>query len=130
MWQDLYQAELFDPRLLRLGDALSNPHRLSTCYNLLILRVFKIRTKTGVVRLRRRNWAERDERWPEVDPRAGPHGSDNLPGMAAVCGFPTADQERKKNVPTWASWRSERSCRQTLSSVIFQRLSITYHLMD
>ena len=32
-------------------------------------------------------------------PRAGPHDSDNLPRMAAVCGFPTADRERKKNVP-------------------------------
>ena len=54
----------------------------------------------AVVRLLRRKWAERDEKWPEVVPRAGPPGSDNLPGMAAVCGLPTADQERKKNVPT------------------------------
>jgi hypothetical protein len=54
----------------------------------------------AVVRLLRRKWAEKDEKPPEVDPRAGPHGSDNLPGMAAVCGLPTADQELKKNVPT------------------------------
>jgi hypothetical protein len=58
-----------------------------------------IRTKMGVVRLRRRKWAERDRKRPEVAPKAGPHGSDNSLGMAAFCGFPTADQERKKNVP-------------------------------
>jgi hypothetical protein len=33
-------------------------------------------------------------------PSTGPHGSDNLPGMAAVCGILAADQERKENVPT------------------------------
>jgi hypothetical protein len=30
---------------------------------------------------------------------ARPHGSDNSPGMATLCGFLTADQEQEKNVP-------------------------------
>ena len=76
------------------------PDPLLAPSNPLNYRAFDIRTKMAVVRLLRRKWAERDEKRPEVGPRAGPHGSDNLPGMAAVCGIPTADQERKKNVPT------------------------------
>jgi hypothetical protein len=54
----------------------------------------------AVVRLLQRKWAERDEKRPGAGARAGPHGSDNLPGIAAFCGIPTADHERKKNVPT------------------------------
>ena len=54
----------------------------------------------AVVRLLQRKWAERDEKRPGAGARAGPHGSDNLPGIAAFCGIPTADYERKKNVPT------------------------------
>ena len=98
------------------------PDPLRAPSNPLNYRAFNIRTKMAVVRLLRRKWAERDEKRPEVGPQAGPHGSDNLPGMAAVCGFPTADQERKKNVPTWASWRSERNCGQTLSALDFKEL--------
>ena len=82
------ERESFKPAALR---APSNP---------LNYRAFNIRTKMAVVRLLRRKWAERDGNRPKVAPRAGRRGSDNLPGMAAVCGFPTADPERKKNVPT------------------------------
>ena len=53
----------------------------------------------AVVRLPWRKSAERDEKRPELGLSSGPGGSDNLPGMAAVCGIPTADQQRKKNVP-------------------------------
>ena len=53
----------------------------------------------AVVRLRRRKWAERDEKRPEVGLSGGPGGSDNSAGMSAFCGVPTADQERKENVP-------------------------------
>jgi hypothetical protein len=53
----------------------------------------------AVVRLFRRKGAERDEKRPEVGLLRGPGGSDNLPGMAAFCGIPTANQGRKKNVP-------------------------------
>ena len=90
----------FDPGLPRLSGRLSNPHTLRVPCNPLNYRAFNIRTKMAVVRLFRRKGAERDEKRPEVGLSRGPHGSDNLPGMAAVCGFPTADQERKKNVPT------------------------------
>jgi hypothetical protein len=50
----------------------------------------------ALVRLRRKKWAEKDEKRPAVDAPAGLHDSDNLPGMAAVYGFPTADQARKR----------------------------------
>jgi hypothetical protein len=76
------------------------PAPLRGSCNSLNYRAFNIRTKMAVVRLPRRKWAERDEKRPDTGPQASPHGSDNLPGVAAVCGFPTADQERKKNVPT------------------------------
>jgi hypothetical protein len=69
-------------------------------HNPLIWQASHNRTKTAVVRLLRRKWGERDGKRPEVGPPAGPHGSDNLPGMAAFCGLPTACQEQKKNVPT------------------------------
>ena len=68
--------------------------------NSLNYRDSNIRTKMAVVRLPRRKWAERDEKRPEVGLSGDPGGSDNLPGMAASCGIPTAKQGRKKNVPT------------------------------
>jgi hypothetical protein len=58
------------------------------------------RTKAGVVRLLQRKWAERGEKRPEVKLSSRPSGSDNLPGMAAFCGIPAANQGRKKNVPS------------------------------
>jgi hypothetical protein len=67
--------------------------------NPLDYRAFDIRTKIAVVRLRQRKAAGRDEKGPKMGLLAGPSGSDNLAGMPAFCGFPTADQERKKNVP-------------------------------
>jgi hypothetical protein len=75
------------------------PDPLRGSSNPLNSRASNIRTKTAVVRLRQRKWAERDEKRPEVGLSRGPGGSDNSPGMAAFCGVPTADQERKKNVP-------------------------------
>ena len=68
--------------------------------NSLNYRASNIRTKMAVVRLRRRKWAEREGKQAQSGPRAGRRGSDNLPGMAAFCGIPTADQERIKSVPT------------------------------
>jgi hypothetical protein len=79
---------------------LFKPDPLRAPSNRLNYRAFDIRTKMAVVRLFRRKGAERDEKRPEVGLSRGPGGSDNLPGMAAFRGFPTADQERKKNVPT------------------------------
>ena len=105
------------------------PDPLRAPSNPLNYRAFNIRTKMAVVRLLRRKWAERDEKRPEVGPRAGPHGSDNLPGMAAFCGIPTADQERKKNVPTGRLAEGEELSSNPLC-VIFQWLSITHHLMN
>jgi hypothetical protein len=58
-----------------------------------------IRTKMAVVRLRQRRCVGREGKRPKVGLLAGPGGSDNWPGMAAFCGVPAADQERKKNVP-------------------------------
>ena len=75
------------------------PARLRATSNSLNYRASNIRTKMAVVRLRRRKGAERDEKRPEVGLSRGPGGSDNLPGMAAFCGIPTANQGRKKNVP-------------------------------
>jgi hypothetical protein len=64
--------------------------------NSLTFLTFNIRTKTGVVRLRRRKWAERDEKRPEMGLAAAARGSDKWPGMAAFCGIPTGDKRRKK----------------------------------
>src|ERR687891_2849087 len=64
---------------------------------------FNIRTKMAVVRLRRRKWAERDRKRPEMGLAAAARGSDKWPEKPTFCGFPTADQERKKNVPTGAT---------------------------
>jgi hypothetical protein len=63
-------------------------------------RASNIRTKMAVVRLPRRKWAKRDKKRPEVGLSGSPGGSDKWPGMAAFCGVPAADQDRKKNVPT------------------------------
>src|SRR5919106_1838912 len=60
---------------------------------------FNIRTKMAVVRLRRRKWAERDKKRPEMGLAAAARGSDKWPEKPTFCGFPTAHQERKKTVP-------------------------------
>ena len=57
----------------------------------------------AVVRLGRRKWAERDRKRPEMGLAAAARGSDKWPEKPTFCGFPTADQERKKNVPTGAT---------------------------
>jgi hypothetical protein len=57
-----------------------------------------IRTKMAVVRLHQRRCAGREGKRPKGGLLAGPGGSDNWAGMAAFCGVPAADQERKKNV--------------------------------
>jgi hypothetical protein len=64
------------------------PDPLRASSNSLNYRASNIRTKMAVVRLFRRKGAERDEKRPEVGLSRGPGGSDNLPGMAAFCGFP------------------------------------------
>jgi hypothetical protein len=76
------------------------PTRPRTSSNTLISQGFNNRTKMAVVRLRRRKWAERDRKRPEVGLAVAAGGSDNWPEKAAFCGFPTANQEPKKNVPT------------------------------
>jgi hypothetical protein len=53
-----------------------------------------------VVRLRRRKWGERDGKRPKMGFGAGARGSDKWPEKPPFFGFPTADQERKKNVST------------------------------
>jgi hypothetical protein len=93
------------------------PHPLRAPANPLNYQAFDIRTKLAVVRLLRRKRAKRDERRPEVGPRAGPHDSDNLPGMAAVCGIPTTNQGREKERPDWRDWRTKRNPGRTLSFV-------------
>jgi hypothetical protein len=82
------QREFFKPAPLRAPS------------NTLIYLAFNIRTKTAVVRLRRRKWAERHGNGPKVAPRAGRRGSDNSPGMAAFCGLSGPMNAVKKNVPT------------------------------
>jgi hypothetical protein len=99
------------------------PDLLRAPSNSLNYRASNIRTKTAVVRLHRRKSAERDEKRPELDPQAGRHGSDNLPGMAAVCGFPTADQERKKKCPDMVSWRTEGDSNSRFGGVGFRALA-------
>ena len=76
------------------------PDPLRATSNPLNFRAFDIRTKMTVVRLLRRKWAERDEKRAEVGPQAGPHGSDNSPGMAAFCGLSAPMNAVKKNFPT------------------------------
>jgi hypothetical protein len=78
----------------------SKPGPLRAASNPLNHRPFDIRTKLGVVRLLRRKWGERVGKWPEVDLAAAARGSDKWPEKPTLCGFPTADQEPKKNVPT------------------------------
>ena len=99
----------FKPAPLR---AFSNP---------LNYRAFNIRTKMAVVRLLRRKWAERDGNGPKWAYRAGPRGSDNWPGRPHSAGFrpPTGAE---KECLDWATWRRERSCRQTLSAWDFKGL--------
>jgi hypothetical protein len=76
------------------------PAPLRASSNSLNYRASNIRTKTAVVRLRRRKWAERDGKWPEVGVAVVLCGSDKRPEKPTFCGFPTADQERKKNIST------------------------------
>ena len=115
-------THLFDPGSLRLSAAPSNPHPFVHLLNALICPASDIRTKMAVVRLLRRKWAERDEKPPEMGPQAGPHGSDNLPEMAAFCGLQPCDPDAEKECPDWADWRRERSCRRTLSFLFFNEL--------
>jgi hypothetical protein len=76
------------------------PSPLRASFNPLNYRDSNIRTKTTVVRLRRRKWGERDGKWPEVGLAAAARGSDKWPGTPQFCRVPAADRERKKNVPT------------------------------
>ena len=71
----------------------------ASCKTLICL-ASDIRTKTGVVRLCQRKGPERGEKGPKMGFRAGVRGSDKGPEKPTFCGFPTADQERKRNVPT------------------------------
>ena len=76
------------------------PAPLLASSNVLIFRGSHNRTKMAVVRLRRRKWAERDEKRSEVALSRGPGGSDNLPGRAAFCGLQGPIHTLKKNVAT------------------------------
>jgi hypothetical protein len=73
----------------------------------------------AVVRLSRRKGAERDEKRPEVGLSRGLGGSDNLPGMAAFCGIPTANQGAEKECREWQDWRGELPASKH-SLVVFQ----------
>jgi hypothetical protein len=83
----------------------------------------------AVVRLRRRKWAERDRKRPEMGLAAAARGSDKWPEKPTFCGFPTAGRERKKNVPMGVLADREDLWSNPLN-VGIQRLSITFHLMD
>jgi len=72
------------------------PAPLCAPYNVLNFLDSNIRTKTAVVRLRRRKWGERDGKWPEMGLAAAAGGSDKWPEKPTFCGFPTADQEPKR----------------------------------
>jgi hypothetical protein len=76
------------------------PDPLRASSNFLNYRASNIPTKMAVVRLFRRKWAERDGKRPAVGAQAGPHGSDNVLGMAPFCAFPAGGWDPKKNVPT------------------------------
>jgi hypothetical protein len=58
-----------------------------------------IRTKMAVVRLRQRKGPKRGRKWPKMGFGGCPRGSDKWPEKPTFCGFPTADQEPKKNIP-------------------------------
>ena len=79
--------------------ACFKPMPRRACSNLLISRASYIRTKMAVVRLRQRKAPKRGRKWPKMGFRAAARGSDKWPEKPTFCGFPTADQERKKNVP-------------------------------
>jgi hypothetical protein len=68
--------------------------------NPLNYRVFNIRTKMAVVRLRRRKCGERARKRPEMGLANAVRGSDKWPKMPAFCGIPAVDRAPKKNVPT------------------------------
>jgi hypothetical protein len=76
------------------------PAPLRASSNSLNYRASDIRTKMAVVRLRRRKWAERDRKRPEMGLAAAARGSDKWPQMPAFCAVPPAHEGRKKNVPT------------------------------
>jgi hypothetical protein len=90
-WSTPPERGSFKPALLR---PQSNP---------LISPASNIRTKTGVVRLRQRKGPARDEKRPDTGFPGRVCGSDKWPEKPMFCGFPTADQQRKKNVPTGAT---------------------------
>jgi hypothetical protein len=76
------------------------PAPLRASSNSLNYRASHIRTKTAVVRLRRRKEAERGQNGPKRVLAVATRGSDKWPEKPTFCGFPTVDQERKENVPT------------------------------
>src|SRR5918996_6406833 len=82
-----------------------------------------IRTKMAVVRLRRRKWAERHRKQPEMGLAAAARGSDKWPEKPTSCGFPTADQERKKNVPTRATGGGRGARPETFSTFEHTRVA-------
>jgi hypothetical protein len=75
------------------------PARLRAPSNSLNYRASNIRTKTAVVRLRRRRGPERDQKRPKMGLSASPRGSDRWPRSLALCGVPAGCERRKKNVP-------------------------------
>jgi hypothetical protein len=61
---------------------------------------FDFRTKTAVVRLRRRKWCERDGKRPQMGLLAGPRGSEEWPRRPAFCAIPAVAWVPKKTVPS------------------------------
>jgi hypothetical protein len=74
------------------------PDPLRAPSNCLNNRSFDIRTKMAVVRLLRRKWAERDEKWPETGPSAGVGGSDIWVQSPRFCAVSACVGRAIKNV--------------------------------
>jgi hypothetical protein len=72
------------------------PAPLRASSNSLNYRASNIRTKIAVVRLRQRKGPKRGRKWPKTGFEGRPRGSDKRPEKPTFCGFPTADQERKR----------------------------------
>ncbi len=85
------------------------PAPLRASSNSLNYRASNIRTKMAVVRLRQRKGSERGRKWPKMGFGGRPRGSDKWPEKPTFCGFPTADQERKKNIPNGQTGGGKRA---------------------
>ena len=90
----------------RAGPALCNTLNFLTSHN---------QAKMAVVQLRRRKWPEKGRKRPEVGLSRGTWEFGQFARSGRILRASDRYSGLEKECPDWASWRRERSCRQTLS---------------